>query len=273
LTVTGEDVSLMMDLEEQSAEHPAQPDPAIVAKLILRYARYGLVPFVVPPKVIDPPIPLERVPVQESTDLQYIQELGQRHGHVFYISPGPAPFSNVAYWGPPPRISVLQKALSVDFGSATNVESISFNQNALAPEFVEGEVEDHRTNQRFPIRTFASTRVPLSTQPSWLVNHSKTRISRFRAVTPNVLSAFDQAQSRTDLSTDRTVTASGKLDAARYGDLLQARGIVGVRGVGYSYDGLYYVKQVTHSIRRGEYGQSFTLTRDGIGSTVPVVRP
>jgi len=37
--------------------------------------------------------------------------------------------------------------------------------------------------------------------------------------------------------------------------------------------GLYYVKKVTHTIKAGQYKQKFTLTREGTGSTVPVVVP
>jgi hypothetical protein len=48
---------------------------------------------------------------------------------------------------------------------------------------------------------------------------------------------------------------------------------VGVRGAGYCFDGLYYVKSVTHRIKRGEYKQNFTLTRNGLVSTVPTVSP
>ena len=58
----------------------------------------------------------------------------------------------------------------------------------------------------------------------------------------------------------------------RYGDILQARGLVGLRGAGYTYDGFYYVKSVTHALQRGGYQQRFTLTREGVGSTTPVVR-
>ena len=58
LTVTGEDVSVMMDLEEKSAEHPAQDETIIALKLIASYAQYGLIPVVIPPVVIDPPIPV-----------------------------------------------------------------------------------------------------------------------------------------------------------------------------------------------------------------------
>ena len=49
--------------------------------------------------------------------------------------------------------------------------------------------------------------------------------------------------------------------------------LVGVRGAGLAYDGLYYVNSVTHKIKRGEYKQSFSLSRDGLISNTPVVVP
>jgi hypothetical protein len=87
------------------------------------------------------------------------------------------------------------------------------------------------------------------------------------------MQAYSQAQAETDKSTDAVVTASSELDVTHYGEILRARRIVGLRGVGYLHDGLYYVKSVTHKIKRGEYKQSFTLTREGLGSITSVVRP
>jgi len=46
---------------------------------------------------------------------------------------------------------------------------------------------------------------------------------------------------------------------------------VGVRGAGTAYDGLYFVKSVTSSIKRGEFKQSFSLTRNGLVSITPTV--
>jgi hypothetical protein len=57
----------------------------------------------------------------------------------------------------------------------------------------------------------------------------------------------------------------------RYGHVLKPRRLVGVRGAGQAFDGLYYVASVTHSIKRGEYKQAFRLVRDGLVSTVPRV--
>jgi hypothetical protein len=67
------------------------------------------------------------------------------------------------------------------------------------------------------------------------------------------------------------VTGTGTLDVLRYGRPLRARALVGVRGAGMAFDGLYYVRSVTHDIKRGEYKQSFTLGRNGLISTVPRV--
>jgi hypothetical protein len=58
------------------------------------------------------------------------------------------------------------------------------------------------------------------------------------------------------------ITASGQLNVLRYGRPLKARQLVSVRGAGLTYDGFYYVKSVTHDLKRGEYKQSFSLTRN-----------
>jgi hypothetical protein len=68
-----------------------------------------------------------------------------------------------------------------------------------------------------------------------------------------------------------SVSGRGSLDVAKYGRLLKSRQLVGVRGAGLAYDGLHYVKSVTHEIERGSYKQNFTLARNGLISTVPQV--
>jgi hypothetical protein len=272
LTLTGEDVSLKMDLEEKSAEHPAQPDNIIAIKIIASYALYGMIPLVVPPLALDVPLPVDRIPVQQATDLRYLTELAARHAYVFYVKPGPVIGTNTAYWGPPIRVGLPQRALTVDMGPETNVESINFENNATEATTVRGAVQDRTTNQRMPVLTFLTTRPPLALNLPFL-NPSTMRLERFRTESgQNAAQAMAQAQAQTDASMD-VVKVEGELDTASYGAPLQARGLVGLRGVGFSYDGLYYVKKVTHTIQTGQYKQKFTLTREGTGSTVPVVVP
>jgi len=272
-TLTGEDVSLMMDREDKNAEHPAQDETVIALKIIASYARYGLIPIVIPPTFLDPPLPVDRVPVQQATDLQYLKNLAKRNSYVFYITPGPVTMTNTAYWGPPIRIGIPQKALSVNMDPHSNVESINFQHNALAPTTVSGKVQDRVTNQSFPVETFASLRLPLASMPDWLVHRPHIRKTQLRRSGLNVAQAYARAQATMDRSNDEVVTASGELDSMRYGDLLRPRSLVGLRGAGLLYDGFYYVKRVTHTISRGNYKQQFTLAREGLGTTTPVVRP
>jgi hypothetical protein len=83
--------------------------------------------------------------------------------------------------------------------------------------------------------------------------------------------ALAQAQATVDRSTDRVLTATGELDVLRYGKPLMCPGLVALRGAGYAHDGLYYVDSVTHKVSPESFKQSFTLTREGLGSTLPVV--
>jgi hypothetical protein len=87
------------------------------------------------------------------------------------------------------------------------------------------------------------------------------------------MQAYARAQAVTDKSVDSVMTAQGELDALRYGDVLEPRGIVGLRGAGFTHDGFYYVKSVSHSINKGQYKQRFNLTREGAGALTPVVIP
>jgi hypothetical protein len=198
--------------------------------------------------------------------------MAARFGYVFYVMAGPAPLTNTAYWGPPVRVGLPQPALSVDLGSATNVTRLTFRNDALAPTQVVGTVQDRLTNQSIPVRSVGVLRPPLAALPDWLVNAGNIRTTLFRDSGVNAMQALARAQGRAEASSD-SLTATGTLDALRYGTLLTARGLVGLRGAGWQHDGLYYVKQVTHQISREDYTQSFTLTREGVGATLPVVRP
>lgn len=274
-TVTGEDLTSALDREEVVTEHPAQNEMIIALKLIAKYAQYGLIPQVLPPPTVDFPLPVERTPVQRGTDLHYLETLARRFGYVFYLRPGPAPLTSTAYWGPPIRMGLPARALSTHLGPATNVESLDFQYDSRAAMRVEGSVDDRNLNTYLPVMTFVSTRVPpLAAMPALpfdLPNVRKTNLTNSEGL--SYAQAFARAQAMTDASMDAVLTASGEVDAAVYGDVLEARGLVGVRGAGYLHDGLYYVKSVNHSISRGRYKQRFTLTREGQGSTVPAVLP
>jgi hypothetical protein len=274
LTVTGEDARVMMDLRQVPAPYPQMPSNLRVLSILARYALYlGAPPVVIPPLVPDAPLAIEALPVQMDTDLHYVESLASDHDYVFYIEPTEVPMVNIAYWGPENRLSIPQSALSVNLGPATNVESLSFSYDALAPTTVLGMVEEKRTRTPLPVITFASLRPPLAALPALLVQQPHVR--SVLAPEPeggDYVQAYARAQALTNRSTD-VVTAEGELDAARFGDLLRARRLVGVRGAGWLLDGFWYVKRVSTRIRKGEIKQSFSLVREGFGSITPVVVP
>lgn len=300
LTVTGEDLSVLMDLHELNFPWPALTDDNVVRLIVLKYAQYAIAPLVMPTVSGSAPSPTEQIPVQTTTDFQQILFLAGRQSYVFYIEPGPLPNMSVAYWGPPVRTGLPQKALSYNMGPETNVLSFSGSYNALAPTLVIGTIQDRQSNVTLPIITVPlSMRPPLALMPA-LLSQQNFRISlppvtarQAEQATPAASSgssgqmnaaeartvngldyadALARAQATVEASLENVVTVSGELDALQYGDILKARGIVGVRGVGFTYDGNYYVQSVSHSISKGEYKQRFTLTREGTGSLTPVVR-
>jgi hypothetical protein len=272
-TITGEDVSVMMDMEEKSIEHRAKDETTIVQEIISKYSEYGLVAIAKKPSAgSEQPPETERTPVQTiRTDLGYIQELAARFAYVFYVTPGPTSGENIAYWGPPKRQGSPQKALSMNMGPYSNIESIRFSYNALAATKVQGKVQFRTTNQQQPVQDSTSDRTTLAKR-SALTSQSHVKTVRYKETSRDAAHANARAQAMLDSSVDNVISASGELDTFVYGGLLLLRGIVGLRGVGTAYDGLYYVKSVTHKISKGEYKQSFTLTREGLDSTIQKVR-
>jgi len=271
LTLTGEDVSIAMDTEEKRAGYLAMDEWMIATRIIASYAQYGLVPKVMRPPTMNQPSPTDPTPVQQRTDLDQLKQMGKRFGYVFYVEPGPLPGTNVAYWGPPKRGGQQQRALTVNQGPETNVDSINFTYNALAATIVKDAIQYR--NRSVSVMTHVGMRLPpLAANPALSSPNVRTSLlDQSSGLTPDEASA--RAQGITDKSTDSAVTAQGELDALRYGDLLEARGIVGLRGAGLTYDGLYYVKSVGHSISKGQYKQSFNLAREGTGALTPAVVP
>ena len=271
VTVTGEDACLLLDRQERDAEWPALDDHPQVLAILAPYAAQGIVPLAVPPADVDPPLPIDRTPTQHGTDLQHVTMLAQRHGYVAYAIPGTAPGTSTFYWGPPARTGVPQPAISLDLGPVTNVVSPPrFRTDALSPVRVEGTVQDPSTGTGTPVSVSASLRPPLAAQPLWATNAADLRTARLRESGTGTTTATARAQAQVDRAVD-AVVGEGELDGGRYGAVLRPRGLVGLRGAGWSHDGLWYVRKVVHDLAPGSYRQVFTIAREGYGSTVPVV--
>lgn len=266
LTVIGEDLTAVMDLIDFSGfPYPAMPPEARVALILAKYAAFGVVPMVIPSVLMEIPNPLEEMPRQQGTDLTYVNYLADDVGYVFHINPGPKPGMNVGYWGPEIKVGPVQTALNVDMDAHTNVESLSFsfdNQSKTLP-ILEYQNRESRMIIPLPIPDITPLNPPLGA-----ITPLPNRVERVRATSRYSLAKAAVIAMTRAAKTAEAVTANGSLSVLRYGRVLKARQLVGVRGGGVAFDGLYYVRSVTHEIKRGEYRQSFSLSRNGLVSTV-----
>ncbi|MCB1999461.1 MAG: hypothetical protein KDH91_03065 [Rhodoferax sp.] len=269
ITVTGEDLTRVMDMLDFSGlPYPAMPVEARFALICAKYAAFGIIPMPVPSFFPDVPIPVERIPAQQGSDLAYIRQMAQEVGHVFYIEPGEVPMTNIAYFGPEIKVGIPQPALNIDMDAHTNVESLNFSfdpsKGVLPIVFIQNALT--RAPIPIPIPDLNPLQPPLGLLPTPLAN---LKVMKDTAKM-NPMQAISKGLAEAGRSQD-AVTATGSLDVLRYGRMLRARKLVGVRGAGVAYDGLYYVQSVTSTLKRGEIRQSFNLTRNGLVSITPMV--
>jgi hypothetical protein len=269
LTVTGEDLSRVMDyIDFSGIPYPAMPPEVRVLAILAKYAVFGVVPMVIPSVLVDVPVPVDRIPLQQGKDLAYVRGLADEVGYVFYVEPGPVPGVSTAYWGPEIKVGVPQPALNVDFDVHTNVESFSPTYVSDRKDMPAILIQNQATKAPIPIPIPDIT--PLN-PPLGIVKPFPTGLDFIEGtakLSPIRAAAIGLAKAA---KSSDAVSATGTLDVLRYGRILRARQLVGVRGAGLAFDGLYYVKSVSHELKRGSYKQSFTLSRNGLISTLPEV--
>jgi hypothetical protein len=229
------------------------PIEARVALICAKYAAFGIIPLPIPPLFSDVPIPIDKIPAQKGTDLQYIKQLAESVGYVFYVEPGPAPGTSVAYFGPEIKVGVPQPALNVDMDSLTNVESLSFSfdptKGVLPIVYIQEPIS--KTPIPIPIPNVNPLQPPLGALPAPLSNITVLK----ETAKMNAMQAI----------------SLGLAEAKKSQDAVSGRGSLDVRGAGIAYDGLYFVESVTSHLKRGEFKQDFQLSRNGLVSITPRV--
>jgi len=271
LTLTGMDLTALMDfLDLTGVPYPALPEFLIVEAILAKYAVLGVIPLALPSSIPNFQNPLDHFIKQVGTDYQFVTALAAQTGAVFYLDPGPSPGKSLAYWGPDlsKLIGGTQGALTINFDGTTNIDSLSFSYDGmLATQYFVTIIEPNtKIPIPIPVPNIDLLKAPLAAHvPTPLRSENLKPVaneSPAGAALVGLAALFKSAD---------VVTGSGQLDVLRYGRVFKARQLAAVRGAGNYYDGKYYVKSVTHNIKRGEYKQSFTLARGGLGSSVATV--
>ena len=273
LTLFGRDLTMELDKEVKQTEHPAMDETMIATLIAVSYAQFGMIPMALPPKFIDPPIPIDRVPQQNGTDWEYLQQMARRHGYETYIDPGPVPGVNTLYWGPPVKPGVPQRTLTVDMGPASDAYDVTTSEDDTVLTSVETKVIDRLTGAEMPVIALVGSGTPLGAVPETVARFGSTRKEPIQTSGLNAGQAMGRAQAKVDEGAKKAFTVSGTIDSTRYNAALKARDMVFLRGAGLSYGGLYKVSEVRHLIRPGSYQQQFKLARGERGPLAPLVLP
>lgn len=269
IVVKGKDMSALMDIIElPGIPFPAMPPSARVLLCLAKYAAFGVVPMVIPSILDIPPLPIQQIPQQRGSDYAFVKGLAREAGYVFYLEPGPSPGTSKAYWGPEIRVGEPQPALTTNTGALDNVErmSFSFDKEHKTMPIVFFQESMSKAPIPVPIPDITPLNPPLGIVPPLPPKIEKLEDTAHLSAPAALMAGLAYASQHSD-----SVSGSGSLDVAKYGRLLKSRQLVGVRGAGLPYDGLFYVSRVSHEIERGSYKQEFTLVRNGLISTVPRV--
>jgi hypothetical protein len=272
-TVTGEDVSLAMDLVQLIIPFPAMPDVAKIYSLLAPFGFLGIIPVVIPPSISPVRIPTEGWDsVVKQTSRQCLKALAANCGYIFYVQAGPIPGQNMAYFGPEVSLPVAQPALSINMDAHTNVESLSFSLNGLAKKIRIYTILDPVTKKitiPIPVPNINILKPPMGLRPTPILQTEFA--DSFSKFSPGAAAQKVIGDAISSSLNPPAISANGSFDILRYNRILQVRMLVGVRGAGIAYDGLYFVDSVTHNIKAGEYKQNFTLSRDGLVSNTPIL--
>ncbi len=267
--VKGKDLSSLMDVvETPGIPYPATPPSVRVLAILAKYAVFGVIPVVIPAVVDEPPVPTERIPVHKGTDYAYIRLLAREAGYVFYVEPGPTPGMSRAYWGPEIRVGMPQPALTMGMDALSNVDQLSFHFDRESKAIP--VVYLHEPQSKLAIGLPIPDVTPMN-PPLGLVPPLPPRVEHLTGtghLTPGqaMMHGLAYVAQHSD-----SVFGDATVDVARYGHILKSRQLVGVRGAGIPYDGLYYVRSVTHELKRGSYTQKASLARNGLFPTLPTV--
>jgi len=165
-------------------------------------------------------------------------------------------------------VGVPQPALNVDMDALTNVENLSFTFDPTVGKLPVVYIQNQLTRLPIPIPipNINPLQPPLGLLPTPISNLEVLKDTAKMNPMQAILAGLNKAKESQD-----SVSANGNLNVLHYGRPLKARQLVGVRGAGIAYDGLYFVKSVTSTLKRGEFKQSFKLTRNGLVSITPRV--
>ena len=211
---------------------------------LAKYAAFGIVAARHPERARGHPDPDRAHPAPPGHRLRLRQGSSPTEvGYVFYIDPGPVPGMNTAYWGPEIRVGMPQPALNTDMDAAherrvAQLHASTRSDKELPVVFIQ-EPRD-KAPIPIPIPDITPLNPPLGADPAAAAE--ARRPQRHGQAEP-ARGGDARARLRRH-STPTRSSGTGSLDVlALRAACCRSRQLVGVRGAGDGFDGLYYVKR------------------------------
>ncbi|HKQ05855.1 MAG TPA: contractile injection system protein, VgrG/Pvc8 family [Blastocatellia bacterium] len=260
LEIYGTDATCLMSVEEKIKDWPNKSDSDIAQEI---FAGYNLTATVDATEVIHD----EAVStiIQRETDAQFLKRLARRNGFECFVK------GDTGFFRKPVLTEPAQPVLAIQFGAETNLLAFDARLNALRPAATEmhqidtigKQVEDavvESSDQRLLGRDGTlSLATPNGAAARLFVKHA---VATGQPEMEKLCRAlFDEAE--------WFIEASGKIDSAIYGAILQAKKLVPIKGVGESFSGIYYVTKVKHVFTLDGYVQEFTARRNAMAPSGP----
>jgi len=202
---------------------------------------------------------LPPVVVQRGTAMQILRSLARRQGMHAYVLPGDSPGETVGCFkafstqtdGLPPLILL---------GDGRNIETFNTGHNAQSPATVRTSTLGI-TDKTVTTRTSSFRDLERLGEEAAFENETETAT---RILPPHIGESLDPDQAVLTEAANAAYAfeATGTVRGHCYQDVLQPYRVVSVRGINSRLSGDYLVTQVTHTLNRSNYGQSFTVRRN-----------
>lgn len=255
LDVLAMDASVLMNLEEKVKAWPSVADSDVASSI---FGDYNLTP------VVDTSQPTRQeddiVPVQRGTDMQFLRWLAERNGYDLFVASGPNGVEG--HFHAPKLDDPPQGVLTVGFGGASTVPSLTVTYDALRPTKAKAEAFAIESQEAQSAEVETVSLADLGGKSVLASDRQReTLVSRTGLIDTAELQTY--AQGVVDRSS-WAIRADGEVATDHYQGILRACKPVAVRGVGRTLSGTYFVERVLHAFTPDGYSQQFTLRRNAL---------
>lgn len=260
LEVVAMDPTVLMNQKEKVRPWPDMADSDIASTIYGEYNFSTQVEQTQPTRQ-----EVDRTVMQRGTDIQFLRELARRNGYECYVEFNPDTEQVEGHFHAPRVDETNQGVLSVNMGTATNVNSFQCKNDMIRPVTAVAnnlQISD-QSDQNADASESALTNLGDSTTTT-------SDRSRTVLISNTGLTETGELQTYAQAVVDRSawsIRAEGELSTVTYGNILRAKRPVNVRGAGRQFSGTYYVEKVLHRISEEGYTQKFTLRRNALGVT------